>query len=215
MGVSLSLISTNMTQTAAAVDVKLVIVGDGACGKTSLLNVFVHNKFPEDYTPTVFDNQIKHVIVDGREVKLALWDTAGQEDYDKLRPLSYDCVDVFVVVYSIDDPGSLYNTVDMWLPEIRQYCDKTTPVILVGNKSDLRNYNSKPGNTIMELVGESEGKEVAKKIDNAVKCIECSALTGEKVSEVFFEAIRATKAFNPALNTNAKKKSGCFKFCPI
>ena len=125
-----------------ALDIKLVIVGDGACGKTSLLSVFVNNKFPEDYTPTVFDNQVKTIFCDGREIKLALWDTAGQEDYDKLRPLSYDHVDVFVIVFSLDDPGSLYNIVDLWVPEIHQHCGKEMPILVVGNKSDLRSYSA-------------------------------------------------------------------------
>ena len=90
-------------------DIKLVIVGDGACGKTSLLSVFVNNKFPEAYTPTVFDNQIKNITVDSKEVKLALWDTAGQEDYDRLRPLSYPQTDVFLVCYSVVSPSSYEN----------------------------------------------------------------------------------------------------------
>ena len=65
---------------------KLVIVGDGTCGKTSLLIVFAKDKFPEVYTPTVFENYVADIEVDGRGVELALWDTAGQASL--LNPLN-------------------------------------------------------------------------------------------------------------------------------
>ena len=64
---------------------KLVVVGDGACGKTCLLIVFIKDEFPIRYLPTVFETYVNDIIVDNHEVELALWDTAGQEDYDRLR----------------------------------------------------------------------------------------------------------------------------------
>ena len=194
-----------MSNNQSPTDIKLVIVGDGACGKTSLLSVFVNNKFPEDYTPTVFDNQVKKFFIDEKEIKLALWDTAGQEDYDKLRPLSYDHVDVFIIVYSIDDAGSLYNIVDLWIPEIQQHCGKDVPIIMVGNKSDLRNYNQKPGNAIMELTTKEEAKQVSKQI-GAKDFIECSALTGVNVFDVFVSACQNTKKLNPESSQSSKFK---------
>ena len=71
------------------------------------------------------------------KVELALWDTAGQEDYDRLRPLSYPDTDVILICFSIDSPDSLQNVVEKWTPEVRHFCPKV-PVILVGNKRDLR-----------------------------------------------------------------------------
>ncbi|KAJ7402250.1 hypothetical protein BTVI_88229 [Pitangus sulphuratus] len=91
----------------AAIRKKLVIVGDGACGKTCLLIVFSKDQFPEVYVPTVFENYIADIEVDGKQVELALWDTAGQEDYDRLRPLSYPDTDVILMCFSIDSPDSL------------------------------------------------------------------------------------------------------------
>merc|ERR1712110_503379 len=89
---------------------KLVIVGDGACGKTCLLIMFSKGNFPAVYVPTVFENYIADITLkDGRQVELALWDTAGQEDYDRLRPLSYPDTDVVLMCYSIDNRDSLQN----------------------------------------------------------------------------------------------------------
>jgi Rho family protein len=63
--------------------------GDGACGKTSLLNVFTRGYFPTVYEPTVFENYVHDIFVDNVHIELSLWDTAGQEEFDRLRSLSY------------------------------------------------------------------------------------------------------------------------------
>ena len=89
----------------AAIRKKLVIVGDGACGKTCLFIVFGKDIFPEVYVPTLFEDYVADIEVDNKQVELALWDTAGQEDYDRLRPLSYPDTDVILMCFSIDSPG--------------------------------------------------------------------------------------------------------------
>src|SRR5438045_1789651 len=112
---------------------KLVIVGDGACGKTSLLIVFCKGTFPEMYVPTVFETYFSTITVDGKTIELALWDTAGQEDFDRLRPLSYPDASVVLICYSIDNIESLENVEEKWYPEVKTFCPDI-PVILVGNK---------------------------------------------------------------------------------
>jgi Ras family protein A len=116
---------------------KLVIVGDGACGKTCLLIVFSKGTFPEVYVPTVFENYVADVEVDGKHVELALWDTAGQEDYDRLRPLSYPDSHVVLICFAVDSPDSLDNVMEKWYSEVNHFCP-TVPTVLVGCKSDLR-----------------------------------------------------------------------------
>lgn len=117
----------------AAIRKKLVVVGDGACGKTCLLIVFSKDEFPEVYVPTVFENYVADIEVDGKRVELALWDTAGQ-GYDRLRPLSYPDTDVILMCFSVDSPDSLEN------PEVGARVKRcpSVPIILVANKKDLR-----------------------------------------------------------------------------
>jgi len=180
---------------------KLVIVGDGACGKTCLLIVFSKDQFPEVYVPTVFENYVADIVVDGKQVELALWDTAGQEDYDRLRPLSYPDTDVILMCFSIDNPDSLENITEKWTPEVKHFCP-SVPIILVGNKKDLRNDPA----TIEELgkqklwpVKTDEGRSVSERI-GAAAYVECSARTKEGIREVFEVATRN------ALKTKKNKK---------
>lgn len=183
---------------------KLVVVGDGACGKTCLLIVFSKDMFPEVYVPTVFENYVADITLDDKKIELALWDTAGQEDYDRLRPLSYPDTNVLLICSSIDSPDSLENVPEKWIPEVRHFC-LDVPYVLVGCKKDLR---TDPG-TIAELkkmhlspVSNEQGKEVAEKI-NAFAYIECSAKQRDNVKEGFQTATRA------ALTVKKKKSKGC------
>jgi len=175
-------------------NIKCVVVGDGAVGKTCLLISYTTNAFPGEYIPTVFDNYSANVMVDGRPINLGLWDTAGQEDYDRLRPLSYPQTDVFLVCFAVNNQASCENVKSKWQPEIRHHAPGV-PMILVGTKSDMRNDSNASG-----LIPKESGDAVANEI-GALKYLECSALTQDGLKNVFDEAIRA------ALNKPKKKKS--------
>merc|ERR1711970_248837 len=179
---------------------KLVIVGDGACGKTCLLIVFSKDEFPEVYVPTVFENYVAEIEVDNGQVELALWDTAGQEDYDRLRPLSYPDTDVILMCFSIDSPDSLQNIPEKWVPEVKHFCPNV-PIVLVGNKKDLRNNGGH------KCVKTQDGEQMAQRI-GAVAYVENSALTKEGVRNVFEIATRASLS-GRRRGKKKNKKGGC------
>lgn len=153
----------------------------------------------------VFDNYSANVMVDGKPVNLGLWDTAGQEDYDRLRPLSYPQTDVFLICFSIISPHSFDNVKSKWWPEIQHHAPGV-PIILVGTKSDLRNDESMKAQLASKglgVVSQEAARDRQKEIA-AVSYMECSALTQEGLKNVFDEAIRASLNKKPA-----KKKKGC------
>ncbi|ODM96509.1 Ras-like GTP-binding protein Rho1 [Orchesella cincta] len=167
------------------------VVGDGGCGKTSLLSTFNRNQFPETYVPTEFDISTAQMKLDGNQVELTIRDTSGQEDYDRLRPLSYPNSNAVLVCFAVDAPDSLENVAEKWSPEIQYYC-RDIPVILVGNKMDLRddpNTIHKLSKKQQEPVTFGDGVWVAQKI-GAQAYLECSAKSGERVQNVFETAAK-------------------------
>ncbi|XP_076055789.1 uncharacterized protein LOC143033958 isoform X2 [Oratosquilla oratoria] len=169
---------------------KCVLVGDGSVGKTSLIVSYTTNGYPTEYVPTAFDNYNVVVTVDNQPIRLQLCDTAGQDDFDSLRPLCYPQTDVFLVCFSVVSPTSFHNVKEKWLPEIRHH-NPRAPIVLVGTQSDLRTdvkvlielaqYREQP-------VSESAARKLAHQI-GAVAYIESSALTQRNLKEVFDQAI--------------------------
>ena len=104
--------------------IKVAVVGDGGIGKTSLLISYSTNSFPDEYVPTIFDNYSPQVkFEDGgetKEINLSLWDTAGSEDYDRLRSLSYPGTDVFLICFSIRNKISFTNVSVKWIKEVQK-----------------------------------------------------------------------------------------------
>ena len=107
---------------------KCVVVGDGGVGKTSLLVSYTSHQFPSDYVPTVFENYTAEVALEEadstsqRVYQVGLFDTAGQEEYDRLRPLAYPHTDIFLLCYCVLSFPSYKNIREKWIPEIREMC---------------------------------------------------------------------------------------------
>lgn len=154
---------------------------------------------------------------------LGLFDTAGQEDYDRLRPLSYPQTDVFLVCFSVTSPASFENVREKWFPEVHHHCPGV-PCLIVGTQVDLRDdpqVREKLSKQKMSPVRKEDGERMAKEL-GAVKYVECSALTQYKLKDVFDEVclsvprveeliLTYTQAIVAALEPPAqkKKKSHC------
>ncbi|XP_072193931.1 rho-related GTP-binding protein RhoD [Excalfactoria chinensis] len=160
-------------------EIKAVVVGDGGCGKTSLLMVFARGDFPKVYVPTVFEKYTASFRISGKPAKIHLWDTAGQEDYDRLRPLSYSDTNVVLICFDITSRSSYDNILTKWYPEVNHFC-KDVPVLLVGCKTDLRQGHHQP-------VTFQEGEAMARQVQ-AAAYLECSALHQDSVRDVFIKA---------------------------
>ncbi|XP_022332035.2 cell division control protein 42 homolog [Crassostrea virginica] len=208
---TINLLPTQCSEDPQAVRVKCVLVGDGAVGKTSLVVSYTTNGYPTEYTPTAFDNFSVEVKVDQTPVHLQLCDTAGQDDFDSLRPLCYPGTDVFLLCFSVVTPTSFHNVAEKWVPEIRKHCPKA-PIVLVGTQCDLRNDVK----VLIELAHYKEEPVPAEDAERLAESIgatymECSALTQKNLKEVFdtalLSALRLTDSLKRNKPTRQSKKS--------
>ncbi|QDS73839.1 hypothetical protein FKW77_006555 [Venturia effusa] len=189
--------------------VKLVLLGEAAVGKSSLVMRFVNNDFQENKEPTIgaaFLTQKCNLPT--RTIKFEIWDTAGQERFASLAPMYYRNAQAALVVYDITKASSLTKA-QHWVAELQRQASPGIVIALVGNKLDLVNPGS--GNTNSsegtsegaggddeatgEGDGEAEGEGDARKVsvktakayaeEEGLLFFETSAKTGERVAEVF------------------------------
>eukprot|EP01117_Protostelium_nocturnum_P020107 TRINITY_DN889_c0_g1_i1.p1 TRINITY_DN889_c0_g1~~TRINITY_DN889_c0_g1_i1.p1 ORF type:complete len:260 (-),score=69.51 TRINITY_DN889_c0_g1_i1:86-865(-) len=187
--------------------VKLVVVGDGAVGKTSLLIRYATGDFPTDYLPTVFENYTAHMKRDKETIMLHLWDTAGQEDYDRLRPLSYPGADVVLLCFSTINQASYDSIREKWAPEVQHYIPGI-PYILIGTKIDLREAQTPDANTgKYEPLNQEHGKKMCEEI-GAVRYMEICSKTAQGVQEVFDTAVNLVLKEQGSINSPTLASSG-------
>merc|ERR550534_3366120 len=137
-----------------------------------LLMCYTQKMFPREYIPTVFDNFSKNVSIEGNLIRLDLYDTAGQEDYDRLRVICYPNTDVFLVCYSVDSETSVNNINEKWVEEISHHA-KESAIILVGLKKDIQTDSKALENL----------KKDNKKLVNMEDVQEAAQKAGEKMSQ--------------------------------
>lgn len=142
------------------------------------------------------------IFVDNVHIELSLWDTAGQEEFDRLRSLSYDDTHCIMLCFSIDSKDSLENVESKWVGEIAENC-QGVKLVLVALKCDLRQQNpddeegadGQPKEK-KDLIDYNQGLEVARRI-NALRYLECSAMRNRGVNEAFTEAARVALSVKP------------------
>lgn len=154
--------------------------------------------------PTVFENSVKEHIFEGVTYQLQLWDTAGQEDYDRLRPLSYPDANLVIVCVSADMGDSFDNVDEKWYPEVSQFCP-SIPKILVCCKIDLVEKNREFLKNQKEKHPERSDESITSYMKSHyhtkfARYLTCSSKTGEGVIETFEEAIQLLRN-----NTAAKR----------
>ncbi|KAF7667545.1 hypothetical protein LDENG_00057740 [Lucifuga dentata] len=188
-------------------ELKIVTVGDGGCGKTSLLMVYAKGDFPEKYAPSVFEKYVTTISIGGKEIKLNLYDTAGQDDYDRLRPLSYQEANLILVCFDVTNPTSFENVLIKWHPEVKHFC-RDTPVVLIGCKTDLRKDKEcarKLKAMNLAPITYTQGEETRQQM-NAELYLECSAKHQENVEDLFREATKRALAANCKQRNNKRKR---------
>ena len=173
--------------------IKLLLMGDLVVGKTSLLIVYYEGKLPDEIIePTWADYYRTNIAVGNQVYRVEILDTSGNEGvYD--RYLSYKQTDVVLVVFSVVDPKSFENILTTWIPEVKHY-GPNTPIILVGNKTDLRddpNTLKKLHSKQQTIITTEMGEQLARRI-NASNYMECSCVDGTGVHNVFKKAVLAT-----------------------
>ncbi len=155
---------------------KILTIGDGGVGKTSILRRYVENKFLKHHLSTIgIDFLSKTLKIKDKEIKLKIWDTAGQERYRQITSHIYKDADGIILVFDVTSEES-FNQITDWMDQIKNNVSKEEiNLILIGNKCDLAD----------RMVEKERGEEMAEKLK--IKYFETSALTGQGINEAFEE----------------------------
>ncbi|KAG9467881.1 rho-related GTP-binding protein RhoH [Eleutherodactylus coqui] len=164
--------------------IKCVLVGDAAVGKTSLLVRFTSETFPDTYKPTVYENTGVDVFMDGVQISLGLWDTAGNDAFRTIRPISFQHADIVLVCFSVANHASFLNVRNKWIAEVKQNLPRV-PVLVVAMQTDQRELN----HLRVPCISSADGKQLAQDV-RAKGYLECSALINRGVQQVFECAVR-------------------------
>ena len=170
---------------------KVVFIGDPSVGKTSMVAKHVSAAFKENYIPTLGTNiSSKNYSIAGNSVSLMIWDIAGQEVFKTIIEKYFEGTNAAFIVFDVTRPETYYS-VNLWYEEMMRFLPKTTPVIVVGNKTDLP-----------RKVDKKDGEKTAQEL--GADYIETSAKTGSNI-DVAFDKI-AKKLLSEVLKAPQQKK---------
>jgi small GTP-binding protein len=162
-----------MLERSNEIKIKVILLGDGRVGKTSLAVRYTHEKFSSSYKPSLgVDFMLKRVLVEEHRVKIMVFDTAGQEFISSLRKRYYSGAHGAVIVFDVTRRETFEN-LDNWIKEVRDEVGQIYTTI-VGNKSDLKEERE---------VNQEEAIEYANRL--GADYMETSALSGENVKDLF------------------------------
>ena len=159
---------------------KIIFVGDAATGKTSIINRIIDNPFNDTYEVSIgIDFMSKNIRFRGQNIKIQIWDSAGQEKYKGLIPSYVRNSSIVFIVYDISNRSS-FDNIPNWISFVKNI-EKTT-MILCGNKTDLDRE-----------VNKNEAEELAKR--EGLIFFECSAKTNENIKNMFYSSIAGLPTF--------------------
>lgn len=191
---------------------KLVLLGESAVGKSSLVLRFVKGQFHEYQESTIGAAFLTQTVcIDDTTVKFEIWDTAGQERYHSLAPMYYRGAQAAIVVYDIQNQDS-FARAKTWVKELQRQASPNIVIALAGNKADLANSR---------VVDYEEAKQYAD--DNGLLFMETSAKTAVNVNDIFLaiakklpknEGTGPQQNIRPTQNEQSRQNSGCCsKWC--
>jgi len=156
---------------------KILLLGDPAVGKTSLVQRFLHGKFTKDYITTVGMEPYNHYLdLEDKKILLNLWDIAAGSLFTSIRNLFFKGAKGALIAFDLTRRDTFEN-IEVWFDEVSKF-SPNLKFILVGNKNDLREDR---------VVYRREGNQKAREIDSCIGYIETSALTGMRVEEAFMK----------------------------
>jgi len=159
---------------------KILVIGDGAVGKSCIIRRYVDNEFESTHLQTVgLDFKLKNIqLDDGNSLKAQIWDTAGQERFHSITRNYFKNAHGIILIYDVTLIESFHN-VKNWIKQIKKEASDKVSIILVGNKIDMENKRA---------VSNEEGEKIAD--ENGLKFFECSAKTGENIEQIFKEVAK-------------------------
>ena len=174
---------------------KLILIGDSSVGKSNILLKYLRNEFDENSKATVgVEFGTKNILINGKKIKIQIWDTAGEERYRSITSAYYKGAKGAFIVYDITRKTT-FDNIDKWISDLKLNGDKNICIIILGNKSDLNEKRQ---------VQEKDGMQKAEMFKTAF--LETSALNGDNITKAFDELIEQIYQNNKSSFENDNKK---------